>query len=125
LDSSHWRSWVHERLSWPADQVGAWHLHEAITEDYCRQIVAEALVHGPNGKPVWIERSRENHALDCEAMAAAAAFMLNVQHIRPGSKRSEGGLKVKGAMPAAAPTAPLAEASRKERFADLAKKLNG
>jgi hypothetical protein len=58
-------------------------------------------------------------------MAAAAAFMLNVQHIRPGSKRSEGGLKVKGAMPAAAPTAPLAEASRKERFADLAKKLNG
>jgi hypothetical protein len=68
LDSGYWKGWVHERLRWPMDQLGAWHLHEAITEDYCRQIVAEAMVHGPGGKPIWIEKSRENHYLDAEAM---------------------------------------------------------
>lgn len=88
LDSGHWKSWVHERLAWPLDQPGAWHLHEEITEDYCRQIVAEAMVRGPSGKAVWIERSRENHYLDAEAMAAAAGFMLNVQHIKLGARRS-------------------------------------
>ncbi len=87
LDAGHWKSWVHERLQWPMDQAGAWHLHAKIDEDYCRQIVAEALVHGPGGKPTWVERSRSNHYLDAEAMAAAAGFMLNVQALPIGIKR--------------------------------------
>jgi len=85
LDTDHWKSFVHERLRWPLDQPGAWRINDQADEDYCRQLVAEARVRGPNGKAVWIERNRENHALDCEAMAAAAAFMLNVQHLRAGA----------------------------------------
>ena len=84
LDTDHWKSFVHERMVWPADQIGAWHIHQDVTEDYCRQLVAEARVLTPSKlKPQWIERSRENHFLDAEAMAAAAAYMLNVQNLRP------------------------------------------
>lgn len=87
LDSGYWKSWVHERLAWPLDQPGGWHLHEQISEDYCRQLVAEAMVRGPGGKPVWIERARDNHYLDVEAMNAAAGYMLNVQHLKVGARR--------------------------------------
>jgi hypothetical protein len=79
---------VHERLTWPLDQAGAWHIHEAVTEDYCRQLVAETRIITDSGKPQWIERSRQNHYLDCEAMAAAAGFMLNVHHIRATRRRT-------------------------------------
>lgn len=119
LDSGHWKSFVHERLAWPLDQVGAWHLHEDITEDYCRQLVSEAMVHGANGKPVWIERSRDNHFLDAEAMAAAAGFMLNAQHIPAGAARKAEATTAKAA-PAAKPPSSTAQ-----RMTELARKLNG
>lgn len=84
LDTDHWKSWVHERLRWPSDQAGAWHLHNEVDENYCRQLVSEVRVLGINGKPQWVVRSRDNHFLDAEAMAAAAGFQLNVQHLRGG-----------------------------------------
>jgi hypothetical protein len=37
----------------------------------------------PNGRVTWVQRSRENHYLDAEAMAYAAGYLLNVQHIQP------------------------------------------
>jgi len=125
LDSGHWKTWVHERLSWPLDQPGAWHLHEEITEDYCRQIVAEAMVRGPGGKPVWIERSRENHFLDAEAMAAAAGYMLNVQHLKLGIRRRAEGATATPAATGDTVTAAKASSTTAERMAALSKKLNG
>jgi hypothetical protein len=121
LDSGYWKNFVHERLEWPLDQPGAWHLHAEISEDYCRQIVAEAMVRGPSGKPVWIENSRDNHYLDAEAMAAAAAFMLNAQNIKVGAmRRSDAGANKTHA---AAPSTTAA--STAQRMAELSKKLNG
>lgn len=87
LDTDHWKSFVHERLRWPHDQPGAWFLHNEVDENYCRQLVSEVRVIGVNGKPQWMVRSRENHFLDAEAMAAAAGYQLNVQHLRGGSRR--------------------------------------
>lgn len=82
LDTDYCKSWVHERIRWPSGQPGAWYLPGDITEDYCKQIVAEARVRKPSGRPQWVQRARENHYLDCEAMQAAAAHLLNVHLIR-------------------------------------------
>ena len=81
LDTDHWKSWVHERLRWPEDRPGAWNVPRETDSDYCHQIVSEARVKNPTGRAEWIQRSRDNHFLDCEAMLAAAGHLLNVQRI--------------------------------------------
>ena len=81
LDTDHWKSWVHERLRWPKDHPGGWHIFRGIDDDYCHQIVSEARMKLPTGKVEWVPRSRDNHFLDCEAMQAAAGYLLNVQRI--------------------------------------------
>lgn len=81
LDTDHWKSWVHERVRWPQDQPGAWHLPYDLEEDYDAQIVSEARIRRPSGGAIWVRRSRENHYLDCEAMQAAAAFMIGMQRL--------------------------------------------
>jgi phage terminase large subunit GpA-like protein len=138
LDSDHWKSFVHERLRWPADQPGAWHLHNLVDEDYCRGLVSEVRVMGVNGKPQWLVRSRENHYLDAEALAAAAGYQLNVQHLRGGKRRSP---PVATAEQPEEPVAPTSDAIRTEppaprlipahaippkrdRLAELARRLN-
>ncbi len=91
LDSDFMKSWVHQRLRWPEDQPGGWHLYQEITEDYCRQIVSEARVRKPSGGHQWIVKARNNHFLDAEALAFAAAYMLGLQRLpdtarRPGAR---------------------------------------
>jgi phage terminase large subunit GpA-like protein len=78
---------VHERVRWPDDQPGGWHLPADVTETYCCQIVSEGRVKKPSGGYTWVQRSRDNHFLDCEAMAYAAAYMLGVQRIADGAQR--------------------------------------
>jgi phage terminase large subunit GpA-like protein len=81
LDTDHWKSWVHERLRWPSEQVGAWHVFKNVDDDYCHQLVSEARLKQPTGRVEWVQRSRDNHFFDCEAMQAAAGYLLNVQRI--------------------------------------------
>jgi phage terminase large subunit GpA-like protein len=88
LDTDHFKSWVHERIRWEPNQPGAWLLPQDTTDDYCKQIVAEARVKKPNGQPQWVARSRENHYLDCEAMQAAVGHMLSVHLMRPDDTES-------------------------------------
>ena len=82
LDSDFFKSWVHQRVRWPDDQPGGWHLHQDVDEDYCRQIVSEARMRKPSGGATWVRRSSDNHLLDAEAMAYAAAYMLGVQRMK-------------------------------------------
>ncbi|MFN3891991.1 MAG: terminase gpA endonuclease subunit [Beijerinckiaceae bacterium] len=77
LDADYFKSWVHGRLKWPEDQPGAWHLSQDASDEYLKQLVSESRV--SDGK--WAVRSRNNHFLDCEAMAYAAAYMLGVQRL--------------------------------------------
>jgi phage terminase large subunit GpA-like protein len=81
LDTDHWKSWVHERLRWPEDHVGGWHIFRGVDDDYCHQLVSEARLKKPSGKVEWVQRSRDNHFFDAEAMQAAAGYLLNVQRI--------------------------------------------
>ena len=74
--------WVHERIRWPVDQLGAFYLPEDVSDDYCLQLLSEARLKSPDGRPTWIQLSRNNHYLDCEAMNWAAGELLNVQRIR-------------------------------------------
>ncbi len=83
LDTDHWKCWVHERLRWPEQQIGAWHVPRGVDDDYCRQIVSEARVKKPNGLPEWVQLSKHNHFLDCEAMSAAASYLMNMQRVAP------------------------------------------
>lgn len=88
LDPDHFKSEVHAKVRWPADLPGSWHLPMDISEDYCMQIVSESRAKTPNGRVRWVQRSKENHFLDCEAMQLAAAMALNLRALRArGSSR--------------------------------------
>nr|WP_281275255.1 terminase gpA endonuclease subunit [Afifella aestuarii] len=112
LDPDHWKSWVHERVRWPQDQPGAWHLHAETTDDYCRQIVSEARLKKPSGQASWVRRSAENHYLDCEAMNAAAGYMLGVHRLTEAAVAS---------MRAPAPAEPQRSEGSDDYFGDRLK----
>jgi phage terminase large subunit GpA-like protein len=134
LETDHWKSFVHERLRWPREQPGAWYINNDVDENYCRQLVSEVRVVGLNGKPQWIVRARENHFLDAEAMAAAAAFQLNVQHLRggggkmtpppPSAAAEQTAEPVEEMTPAPPPLSTRSPIAKRSRFADLASRLN-
>ena len=65
IDTDFMKSWVHERLRWPDDQPGGWFIHRGASEDYCKQVVAEARIKKPGGGTQWVTISRDNHFLDC------------------------------------------------------------
>jgi phage terminase large subunit GpA-like protein len=92
LDTDHWKCWVHERLRWPDEQAGAWHLPQGVDDDYCHQIVSEARVKSPTGRPEWVRRTKANHFLDCEAMLAATSYLMNMQRVPlPAKEKPEDG----------------------------------
>jgi len=112
LDTDHWKSWVHERLRWPDDHVGGWHVFKGVDDDYCHQLVSEARLKQPTGRVEWVQRSRDNHFLDCEAMQAAAGYLLNVQRIplpnKPRPPMEGTGRKPETPFEVAEPDAPTA-----------------
>lgn len=77
FNATHAKAFVHSQLDPPAGEQ-RWHLPAGISEDYCKQIVAEELVASKDGRARYIRRSRQNHFLDCEAMAYAAAHSMSV-----------------------------------------------
>lgn len=108
LDTDYFKSWVHQRLSWPDTTPGAWHLPSDISEDYCRQIVSEARIKAPGGKVKWAIRSKNNHFLDCEAMQAACQMVLNLQHLPEDAPRARRAVREPQptSAPKPAPSAP-------------------
>lgn len=82
LDTDRWKSFVHEKVKWPDESPGAWHLFDGVSDDYCRQIVSESRVVLDSGRVEWVRRNKENHYLDCEAMQGAASYMLNMQRVK-------------------------------------------
>ncbi len=82
VDSGFFKSLIHGRISVPATEPSAWHLPSDIGEEYAQQIVAESRITLANGKSIWKRHDRENHALDCEVYAAAAAYMHGIHRMR-------------------------------------------
>jgi phage terminase large subunit GpA-like protein len=139
LDTDWCKSWVHERIRWPADAPGAWYLPDDTTDDYCKQIVSEARVKKPTGQPEWVARSRNNHFLDCEGMQAAIAHQLRVDLLRdepvepvavkpdePKRSRRPPPATTPAApivVPSPAPSAPAAQTNRAARLAALGQRM--
>lgn len=82
LDVDYFKSQVHAKVRWPEGTPGSWNLPTDVSDDYCMQIVSEARVKAPSGKVKWVQRAKENHFLDTEAMQLAAAMILNLRAIR-------------------------------------------
>lgn len=89
LDADYFKSLVHSRIKTPSNQLGTFHLGEMADEEYARQVLSETrVVTLDKPKPMWVKNRKDNHFLDCEALAAAAGFALNVQNIPAGTRRS-------------------------------------
>lgn len=104
LDTDHFKRWIHARIRRDPDQPGGWHLYEEITEDYCKQIVAEEMVIKASGRVTWVKRSRHNHYLDCEVGAVAAAMVERVESL---PKRSDDTVQT---------DSPLSESKPRSKF---------
>jgi phage terminase large subunit GpA-like protein len=90
ISTDFFKSLIMSRIRTPQDKSGGFFVPSDIDEDYCRQVVSEVrVVNRETGKPEWIPRSRQNHFLDCEALCAAAAYILNVQRIPEGAVRQQ------------------------------------
>lgn len=88
LSTDFFKSLLVSRIRTPLDQPGSFIVPDDIDEDYARQLVSEVrVVDGATGKPQWVQRSRQNHFLDCEALAMAIGYSLNVQRIPDGVLR--------------------------------------
>jgi phage terminase large subunit GpA-like protein len=83
FDTGMAKSWVHSRVRWNRGAVGDWSLPADVTEDYCKQIVAEEFDE-ETGK--WRKTARDNHFLDCEAMQYIGARMLKLDRYRKTRK---------------------------------------
>ncbi len=81
LDSDYFKRWIHERIERDPALPGQWHLPVDATDDYCKQIVAEARIVKPSGRIVWKRVRKDNHYLDCEMMGLGCAHSLQV-HIK-------------------------------------------
>lgn len=124
LDSDFMKSWVHQRIRWPMETAGGWHVAQDVTEDYCRQVVSESRVKKASGGHIWIPRSRENHALDAEALAYAAAYMLGVQRMGTSSRKSSArppapGQAAGNSSQTVPPTAQAAAAATRHRMSTI------
>ncbi len=82
FDHGFFKGWVHDRIRWPQDQPGAWHLPRAVGEDYCRQLVAEQRMRLASGKVQWV-KTGTNDWLDAEALQALLAHIEGVRYLKP------------------------------------------
>lgn len=85
FDHGYFKGWVHDRIAWPQDQPGAWHLPQEIGDDYARQIVGEQRMRLPSGKTHWV-KSHTNDYLDAEALQVLLAHIENVRYLKPEDK---------------------------------------
>lgn len=116
LDTDHFKSLVWSRILTDPGAPQCWYVPMNVSEDYARQVASEVR-EWKEGKPKWTPLSRENHFFDCEAMCAAAGYLLNVQRIPDGVSRPKTEAK------APPPRADTATATPKEK--DPPKKRDG
>ncbi len=64
----------------PAEKFG-WHIHKETSEEYYKQITAEECITDDRGKRTWIKTREDNHFLDCEVLADAAAYSIGVHNL--------------------------------------------
>jgi len=134
LSTDFFKSLLVSRIRTPLDQPGSFIVPDDIDEDYAKQLVSEVrVVDTATGKPQWVQRSRQNHYLDCEALAMAIGYSLNVQRIPEGMLRERSETALADAQSsetatrrseAVAALAVAAAPDLRARFAGLSSRLN-
>jgi phage terminase large subunit GpA-like protein len=89
IDTDYFKTWIHSRFEWPADQPGGYHLAQDTTDDYCKQMTAEAKVQKDSGQTAWKTLRKDNHYFDCEVLNVAAAHILQMHLVRKKSPEPE------------------------------------
>ncbi|MBO4312567.1 MAG: phage terminase large subunit family protein, partial [Desulfovibrionaceae bacterium] len=83
-DTTFFKSDLSHKLAIAPQDPGAFHLHDGsggILVQYAKEMCAEAW---DDEKQAWVNpHGKPNHFWDCETMALALAFILNVRHLRP------------------------------------------
>ena len=115
VDTDFLKRTVHERLSWPIEQPGAFLLPDDVPEYYLRQLVSEARIQKPGKKPVWVQRSKDNHFFDVEAMQVAAGWMLGAQRIPDHESDAKRLARI---------AEHISDTEKKKTFADYSAQLN-
>lgn len=89
VDASHFKAWIHARIEWPLTEPGAWLLPEDVSDEYCRQVVAESRITLPNGRRIWKQHAPDNHYLDAEVLATAGAYLLQIHRMKADAPQPE------------------------------------
>lgn len=87
FDGDHFKSQLYQRIRWPRDEPGAWHLCRDIQREYCKQMVSEEVSITPSGKRVWLNHRRANHYFDAEVLCLVAARTLSLESLPEPSER--------------------------------------
>jgi phage terminase large subunit GpA-like protein len=91
FDDGYFKSQLHSKVSRKGEGANTWHLPIDITEDFCRQIVAEEKVTTKSGREMWVKTSKQNHFLDCEKLNEVSGEVLRVTKLKPkaGSNKTK------------------------------------
>ena len=86
VDSDHWKTWVHQRLSTPVNNAGSMTLFQASAKDHlaiARHLTAEVKVEefvaGKGAITRWERKRRQNHWFDALYNACAAGHYFGVR----------------------------------------------
>lgn len=89
-DTTFFKNDLSHKLSIHPSDPGAFHLHcndGGILEQYAREMCAEVW---DDKKLSWENPSdKDNHYWDCEVMALALAYIMNIRHIQPASRQNK------------------------------------
>lgn len=83
IHTDYYKTWIYSRIRWDENESGGFHLDNATDDDYLSQLTSEELIIKPSGRRIWIQTKKDNHYLDCETGAAAAASSLQVHTLKP------------------------------------------
>lgn len=82
VDGGKYKDIIASRMRKP-NGSGSWMVYDGCDEDYAEQVTAEHKVRDKKGKLTWLPKSThaDNHYLDCEVYAFAAADVLGVRSL--------------------------------------------
>lgn len=93
VDGSQYKNMIYARMR-KENGLGSWMVYDGIDMDYARQVTSEEKVierRGGRDVEVWKTKTShaDNHYLDCEVYAAAAADLLHVRYMMPQGNEQE------------------------------------
>lgn len=87
VDTDYFKRQLYNAIRRDKQDAFGWHVHREISEEYCRQVVSEECLTDESGKRTWTKIREDNHFLDCEVLADAAAYSIGVHNLAPIPER--------------------------------------